>query len=205
MPSSVEALEILLVLLPGFLSARIVQSLFVRPQQTELDKIVEALQYSFIVYVLFALTFQSAKLSQLTTPHLTVLTLYSVGLGLLIATSLTQDWVGRVLRPLRMTQRTSNTSVWNDTFQHCGGYVLVELSDGRLVLGWVRYFSDREEQLSLFLEDAAWINSDGTRVHIDGPGILLTPDSGIKHLMFVDAQIGKDSSGHAQAATELSS
>jgi hypothetical protein len=189
MPSSFEALEILLLLLPGFLSARIVQSLFVRPQQTELDKIVEALQYSFIIYVLFALTFQTVKVNQFRALHLAVLMLYSLGLGLLIATSLTQDWVGRALRPLRMTQRTSNTSVWNDTFQHCGGYVLVELSDGRLVLGWVRYFSDREEQLSLFLEDAAWVQSDGTRVHIDGPGILLTSESGIKNLMFVDGDL----------------
>jgi hypothetical protein len=188
MPSSFEALEILLVLLPGFLCARIVQTLFVRPQQSEMDKIIEALLYSFIIYLLFAFTFQTAKVTNLTQIHLFTLTAYSVGLGLLTAASLTNDWTGRLLRRVRITQRTSNTSVWNDTFRTYGGYVLVELSDGRLVLGWVRYFADREEQASLFLEDAYWVQSDGNRTHIEGPGILLTRKSGIKNLMFVEGE-----------------
>ncbi len=180
----------LLVLLPGFLCARIVQTLFVRPQQTELDKIIEALLYSFIIYVLFALTFQTVKINALSRMHLIVLTVYSAGIGLFTAASLTNDWAGRLLRRLRVTQRTSNSSVWNDTFRTYGGYVLVELTDGRLIVGWVRYFADREEHASLFLEDAAWIDSDGKRTKIEGYGILLTRDSGIKNIMFVRGEVG---------------
>jgi hypothetical protein len=189
MPSSFEALAVLLVLLPGFLCARIVQTLFVRPQQTELDKFIEALLYSFIIYVCFALTFQTVKIDALNRVHLIVLTGYSVGLGLVTATSLTNDWVGNILRRFRVTQRTSNSSLWNDTFRTYGGYVLVELKDGRLVLGWVRYFADHEEQASLFLEDAYWIDRDGKRIQIEGYGILLTRDSGIKNLMFVKSEV----------------
>ena len=44
---------ILLILLPGFLCARIFQALCVRPQQSDLDKIVESLLYSFLIYVAF--------------------------------------------------------------------------------------------------------------------------------------------------------
>jgi len=117
-----------------------------------------------------------------------VLTVYSSGLGLFTAASLTNDWAGRILRRLRVTQRTSNSSVWNDTFRSYGGYVLVELTDGRLILGWVRYFADREEQASLFLEDAAWVDPDGKRVQVEGSGILLTRESGIKNLMFVKGE-----------------
>lgn len=193
MPSTFEALSILLVLLPGFLCARIVQSLFVRPQQTELDKIVEALLYSFLVYVAFVFTFPDARLSHLRSVELLVLACYSVGLGLLMSAILTNDLFGRLLRRIKITQRTSHTAVWNDTFRSCGGYVLVELIDGRMVLGWVRYFSDDDQQLSLFLEDAAWIDRDGTRIHIDGAGILLTHTSGIRNVMFVDGSIERPS------------
>ena len=48
-----EGLAILLILLPGFLCAGLIQALCVRPNQTELDKVWEALLYSFVVYVVF--------------------------------------------------------------------------------------------------------------------------------------------------------
>jgi hypothetical protein len=37
-----DALSVLIILLPGFFCARIFQWLCVRPQQTEMDKVVEA-------------------------------------------------------------------------------------------------------------------------------------------------------------------
>jgi hypothetical protein len=49
-----EAVAILVVLLPGFFCARIIQRLCVTRDQTELDKIVEALLYSFLIYVIFS-------------------------------------------------------------------------------------------------------------------------------------------------------
>jgi hypothetical protein len=52
MPEKMEALGVLLVLLPGFACAYIVQSLSVRRRQTELDKVVEALLLSLILYVI---------------------------------------------------------------------------------------------------------------------------------------------------------
>jgi hypothetical protein len=51
----VEAFAVLLILLPGFLCARIVQSLCVRPKQTELDKVIEALLYTLLVYAFVVL------------------------------------------------------------------------------------------------------------------------------------------------------
>jgi hypothetical protein len=49
MPASTEALGILLLLLPGFSCAFLVQRIAVRARQTELDKIVEALLLSFVL------------------------------------------------------------------------------------------------------------------------------------------------------------
>jgi len=51
MPASVEALGILLLLLPGFGCAFLVQRIAVRAKQTELDKVIEALLLSFVLYL----------------------------------------------------------------------------------------------------------------------------------------------------------
>ena len=55
MPTSIVALQILLILLPGFAAAYIVQLLALRQSQTDLDKVIEACLYSFLIYALFVL------------------------------------------------------------------------------------------------------------------------------------------------------
>lgn len=63
----------------------------------------------------------------------------------------------------------------------------VGLSDGRSVIGWIRNYSDEDETTELFLEDAAWVDSDGKEFPIHGPGILLTKSLGIEYIMFLDS------------------
>lgn len=53
MPESYEALSVLLILLPGFVAARIVQAFTFGRSQTEVDKLIQALVYSFAIYVMF--------------------------------------------------------------------------------------------------------------------------------------------------------
>jgi len=54
---STETLTVLFVLLPGFVCAKLIRWLCPRPQQTEMEKVVDALLYSFIVYAIFVLIF----------------------------------------------------------------------------------------------------------------------------------------------------
>jgi hypothetical protein len=197
-----EALAVLLILLPGFLCARIVQALCVRAGQTELDKVVEALLYSFVIYVVFALSVgglpvalhvesvgEAKRYAVETKPGaLLILAAIALALSLLVSLSTTQDLHGRLLRRLRVTQRTARSSVWSDVFHMLGGYVQIELADGRNILGWLRYYSDTPEESSLYLEDAAWIGLDGKTVKIPGPGVLLTAQSGIRTIMFLDPE-----------------
>jgi hypothetical protein len=49
----------------------------------------------------------------------------------------------------------------------------------------VEFFSDRDDQKSVFLSDAAWADAEGNATPIDGPGILLTADSGIETVLFL--------------------
>ena len=197
-----EALSVLLILLPGFLCARIVQALCVRANLTELDKVIEALLYSFVIYVVFALfvdgfpvalrveSVGEIKRYTIESKPLAFLILGGVALAcaLLVSVSTTNDLHGKLLRNLRITQQTARSSVWSDVFHQLGGYVQVELVDGRNILGWLRYYSDTPEESTLYLEDAAWIGPDQNTVRIHGPGVLLTAKSGIRTIMFLDPE-----------------
>jgi hypothetical protein len=108
-------------------------------------------------------------------------------LGVILAVAMNHDFPLSLLRRGQLTQRTLRGSVWNDTFHSFRGYVQVELTDDRIVLGWLRFYSDTPEESALFLEDAAWVRGDGQQFPINGPGILLTKESGIRNIQFLTA------------------
>jgi hypothetical protein len=168
MPEKVEALGVLLVLLPGFACAYIVHLLAVRRKQTDLDKVVEALLFSLILYVLtlplfgdlFPIHWQVTDAIGsyrvfVDWRHLAVLAASAFVLAVLYATSINRDWLMALFRLMRVTERTARSSVWNDVFLETGGYVQVGLSDGRSAMGWLRYYSDAASESSLFLEQAS--------------------------------------------------
>lgn len=197
-----EGLAALFILLPGFLCARMVQSLCVRPKQTELDKIIESLLYSFVVYVVFVSISGGAMPVGVLTREIDGMTHFGIelktralvqlcGISLILAFAIggivTNDISGRVFRYLRLTQRTTRSSVWSDTFHDMGGVILVELGDGRRVMGWLRYYSDEPKDSSLFLEKAAWLD-EGKTTAINGPGVLITRDLGINFIVFLSQE-----------------
>ena len=211
MPAKAEALGIFLVLLPGFTCAYIAQYLSVRRKQTELDKVVEALLFSAVLY-LFTLPFFGNTLpaSWQTTPaspntylisirwtQLLVLGTGSVLLGVLYAANINHDWIMQLFSWLHVTERTARSTIWNDVFQEIGGSVQVGLTGDIKVIGWLRYYSDEAEDSSLFLEQAAWVDKDGKENRITGPGILLTKDVGIEYVLFLDAAYEEPTSATA--------
>lgn len=199
MSLSTETLTVLLVLLPGFVCAKLIRWLCPRPQQTEMEKLVDALLYSFIVYAIFTLIFGTFQ--QMTRLRIAVLAVIPLGIAVVAAYVMTNDSVGRLLRKFRITHRTTRPSVWHDVFHKYGGYALVELGDGRLVFGWVEFYSDFPSPPSLFLEDACWVESDtGNRRQIDGAGILITGD--IKTISFHHAKDTRQSKGELSESAD---
>lgn len=203
MPTSVIALEILLILLPGFAAAYIVRRLAVRGQQTDLEQITEALLFSFVIYWIyriwtgtslpfaFDITKDGAVLN-FRNPQIGKLVFLSAVVGFAMVAYVNLDG-GRIFRKLKLTERTSRDSIWNDVFQDVGSIAQVELKDGRSVIGVVDYYSDSAADSSVFLKNAAWVVSkDGssTTTPIEGPGILLTKEAQIVSVSFLDK--GKD-------------
>ncbi len=217
MPTSLLALQIFLILLPGFAAAYVVQLLVTRRPQTDLERVIEALLYSFIIYVAYMplnrgkLPFHIVKDpignqdTVLWEPgNLAVLAAIALALSLAVTAYFRYDGnrifrlfdteneaVSRRLKWLKLTERTTRNSIWNDILETeyiAGQYVQVELSDGRSLLGVVHYYSDAAEDGSLYLADASWLPSEGEPVKIPGAGILLTKASGIQSISLLDSQ-----------------
>jgi len=209
MPATVAALGVMLFLLPGFLAAYLVQSLCERRKQSDLDKVVEALIFSLVSYVVSAwligtglpLSWQAQAVAsgpahyQITNVEpgkLSVLLIVPTVLGLVVSLAINNDLV-RFLRSIRIgrfhvTDRTTRSSIWNDVLKDVAGVALLELAVGRSVIGWVKYYSDDADDASIFLEKAAWVDAESDSLEeIQGAGILVTKSAGIRTVMFLDA------------------
>ncbi|MHB8392108.1 MAG: DUF6338 family protein [Acidobacteriaceae bacterium] len=208
MPATAVALQILLILLPGFTAAYLVQLLATRAKQTDLEKVIEALLFSFLIYVSYGLILRgSLPVAVVHTPQgdtfqfqrvdLVWLTGLSLFFALLMILYVNKDGA-RLFRWIKLTERTSRNSIWNDTFQdiqqqvdpEAGSIVEVELGDGRRVMGAVKFYSDTSDECSMFLQSAAWVGEDEkTEIPILGPGILLTSNAKITSVSFLDPPV----------------
>ncbi len=176
MPSGLQALLALFLLLPGFVSARIVRVLTARSQQSDLERVIQALIHSFLIYIIYLVAFgANLPLDWVPAPasgsavhfqvvvyrwRVLVLGLLSLGLGLGWGVLKGFDFHMRVLRRLKITERTSRESVWNDVLLTQSGAVQVGLGDGRVALGILGRYSDTGEEGSLFLKKASWVTED---------------------------------------------
>jgi Family of unknown function (DUF6338) len=202
MPTSVIALQILLILLPGFAAAYIVQMLALRGPQTDFDKVIESCLYSVLIYacfVFFTHGFLPFDIIAAQAPATEATILWHrkalLGLGgitvviaLLAAVYVNYDG-NRIFRKFKITERTARRSIWNDIFQGEASnnqLVQVELEGNRSLMGVLTYYSDVAEDCSLFVEQARWIAADGTIEVVPGLGVLLTKSSNIKSISFLD-------------------
>jgi hypothetical protein len=196
MPVTLLALQVFLILLPGFSAAYFVQALATRRSQTDFERVVEALVFSFFIYVCFvpwnhgSLPFhikhdptgQFDATVQWDPNQLVILALVTAVFSLLAIAYIRHDG-NRLFRTIGLTERTTRNSIWNDILEHeaiDNQPIQVELGDGRNVIGVLLYYSDVSEEGSLYLTQAAWVDSEGATVPIPGPGILLTRNSGIR-------------------------
>jgi hypothetical protein len=202
MPASLLALQIFLILLPGFLAAYVVQALATRRSQSDFERVVEAVVFSFIIYICYT-PLNHGKLpfhlqsdttgkgdeTVLWEPtQLAWLAAVTVAFSLLAVGYIRYDG-NRMFRFIGLTERTTQNSIWNDIFERVaivGQPIQVELSDGSNVLGVLRYYSDAAEDSSVYSTHACWVDASGGTVPIPGPGILLTKNSGIRSVSLLD-------------------
>jgi len=126
-----EVLTVLVVLLPGFLAARLEQRLTVNPKQSDFGQDHRSLLYSFFglpdIYRDFPFPLagfaQRPKVGrdghysiEANPIRLAFLPLIAVVLSILVSFAANNDFFGRFFRLLRVTRRTWRSSTWAGCF-----------------------------------------------------------------------------------------
>jgi len=201
MPTSLLALQVLLILLPGFAAAYVVQMLAVRGAQTDFDKVIEAALYSVLIYGGYSAISRGklpfvligANTANPTINWYPKSLVILLGVTLLVAVAavvyINKDG-NQLLRRVGLTTRTTRRSVWNDIFEGEAATdqaVQVELEDDRSVIGVLAYWSDSADDGSLYIQQAQWATQDGTKTPVIGPGVLLTKEAKIKSISLLDS------------------
>ncbi len=183
-----QALVLLVFLRPGFLSMAILDMLIPPAKRDVIQKIINALILSLIIYGIYSLKFTDYPIAmvaktvgdikhiELRILHWPILWLVGIALTLSMVVGGFQkrDLHMKALRKMKVTDRTSRRNVWYDVFTDVKSYVIINFEDGRRILGWPEYYSDDPEDQTIFLCDAAWIQENGDLTHLDNRGILIT-------------------------------
>lgn len=199
---SFQALQILMFLIPGLISATIVDVLIVRGKKKEFERIMEALILSMLIYTIYSFVSGTSPvtLNQLETTgtysfdrgSLLWLTLLSIGISVLVSCFITTDLHMRLARFLRVTTKTARPSVWLDVFHNLKRYIIVEFVDGTRLMGWPSHYSDDPEQQYLFLSEPAWVVEVDGRLKFEKldklEGVLITPEKRIKYIQILATQ-----------------
>ncbi len=166
MPQGFQAVLALLVLLPGFVSARIARSISSPAEQTDIERIIDALVFSFYIYLFYLFLF-GANLSFALNFSADAVRLGNYGvrvffwrllylciappvLGVLWGALEHRDSLLGFLRWIKFTDRTNDVTVWNGTLKALSGTVQVGLGDDREIAGWLQRYSDIGAERSLF-------------------------------------------------------
>jgi hypothetical protein len=202
MPGTLLALQVFLILLPGFSAAYVVQALATRRSQSDLERVIEALVFSFIIYVCY-MPLNGGKLpfhifhdpsgkgddTVIWDPaQLAWLAAVTLVFAFASVAYIRFDF-NRLFHWIKLSERTTRNSIWNDVFESeaiDGQPLQVELADGRSVLGSLLYYSDVAEDASIYLTQASWVDSNGNTIAIPGSGILLTKSSGIRSVSLLN-------------------
>lgn len=195
-----EALNILFLLIPGFISEKILDVLITRKKVDQLSKFVEALIFSFLIYALTAITYKWQPLVQInysgenikynlsTNYEIIIITLlFSILLPFIFGALIHNDLHTKLFRFLRITDKTSRISVWQDVFLNEKKNLVITLNDNRRIFGWPMYYSHEKENSHIYLYDPAWIDDDGNYIDCNTHGILIKNED-IRFIEFLNFQ-----------------
>ena len=201
MPETAAALNVLLFLLPGFVSQRVVQFLSAHRDSSDSALVRDALIFALVNYFLYRFLVLSSHLFILSWspfPSLPPGPISAVavsgaislqaqqveGIFVLLVISLATGTLGaklseapslhKRLQSLGLTRKNSQLDVWYDTFNEFRGHwCRVCFKDGSKITGWVYFFSDAPEKRELFLAEALIEYPDGQLGELQGEGVLI--------------------------------
>lgn len=221
MPTSLLTFNLLLFLLPGFVTLKVREALTVVGKTSDLSRLVDALLFSLYNYAVYFTLARAVGLQQVTvlgvkadpsgadlqliSPNLGAIFLMiavAVTLGVFIGVGTERDWFHKLKMKLRLTQRQARIDLWAEAFYQAKGcWVLVHLDDGRKVLGWPYLYSDEPDRRQLCLRDARVRSPDGGEYDVIGPWILVTEGAKITLVEFLSGATNRPGGSSAERNT----
>ena len=181
MSLTVEALNILLFLLPGFLSGQIFYSFFQLKEVSVSKRTLDALLFSFVIYLLVSLTVEWEPLAHVALSEsglsyvftnngelIWFVLVWVFFIPIFIGMVYFSDLLHSLLRRAKITTKTSQPNTWSDAFSSQDRYVIITLKDKRRVRGYPMMFSTDSEEGYLYLFNPAWVNDCTSSEHL-GP------------------------------------
>jgi len=172
-----QTLNLLTFFFPGLIASAVLNVARPRGSADGLQRLIEAILFTVTIAaivplllsivdlqtVLQPLTLETERLSVRPGgwPTFALSTVLAVLLPLPIAAILSRDRHMRLLRWLRISDRSSRESTWSQVFGEQGDrFVVVHLNDGRRLQGYPMYYSETQEEGVLYLDQPAWIVDD---------------------------------------------
>jgi hypothetical protein len=183
-----QAAPLLMFLLPGFVSAWVLYGLSSHPKPSQFERTVEALVFTSVIHAgtaLVELTLCSIGSAVAIAPWTTSsqaiwATLLAVALGVAMASAVNKDTVHAWLRKKGFTHRTSHPSEWFIVLRNNPAYVVLQLHDGRRLTGWPTEWPATPGTGQFYLQEAAWIQQDGSSFDLPSLDGILMPASDVR-------------------------
>lgn len=185
-------LSLLLLLLPGFITDMVKNSLAFARQFSTLDRCVRALAYSLINYLMIQwvctrldITFSKIAIldeNKLQNPQgattIIIITIsISILFGIILAILDNYDILYKIARKIRITAKTGRGDIWQDMFLDNHGKVWAQVffDDGTVITGYPEHYSDDPNRREIFLGNAEVVPSGNAelRREINGPGVYI--------------------------------
>jgi len=201
-----RSLDLLFSLLPGLVTFLIHKALTRRERTIDpTEAVLWGLAYTLLVHALWVL----AKLpgSLIPTPDIVGLSITSVFLGLVLSW-LTNSGRGYALfRRMGLTSGASWPTIWqsvfrefrkrgrarqNDPFPYRGQFVVVEMRDGRRLLGGLVAQSDAQDDGHVVLDNYYWISGQSPQTQPNRRGVIMIAGKDIAFIEFIPKNAESD-------------
>jgi hypothetical protein len=192
--SITEIVPILFFLLPGFLTAKMLELLVIAKPKDVFDRVVQAFVFTFVNLVCF--TFARWCIEKMfnvnfdhveffTAKNLLLMAACAAVIAVVCSYEMKNEHVLNLLRKVNVTKKTYKSCTWVETFDHAEKFVVVHLKDGRRIYGWPRFYSDDPTERAIFLEAASWLGDKNELLNTPRISILLDVNSGIQLIEFL--------------------
>lgn len=184
---TVQTINILMLLLPGFIGLRFLSLLTGVHSESLWKHLIDSVIFSFVVYVPLEIFGLWAPLLQIDPEDLNILIAAPEDISIILFSSLLVSatyarlsqlgWLASVFRFFGLSSLTAHESAWHDVMSK-KKYLKLICKNREILLGWPRYYSLSPDYGFLYLENVHFFDesSDEWKALEDAEGLLLRYD-----------------------------